>query len=124
MPCSLDGNDVLTGTSANDILSGGFGEDLIANGIGDEDSVYGGPGRDVFRLQKNGRLNIRDYRSGDDFIQLGDYLMEANIKLIYNGIGNAKLFKNGSSILASVYETNPNTFNFAIQSDEIDNVFI
>ena len=58
----LGANDVLTGTASDDILAGGFGDDLIAHGMGGTDAVYGGPGRDVFRLNSGGRLNIRDYR--------------------------------------------------------------
>lgn len=120
----LGSNDVLTGTASDDILSGGFGDDLIANGMGGNDTVYGGPGRDVFRLNAGGRLNIRDYRAGSDFIQLGNGLSESDITLLFDGINNSTLFKKGAEVLASVYGTNPNTFNFAIQSDGVDNVYI
>ncbi len=37
---------------------------------------------------------------------------------------NSGLFMKGSEVLASVYGTNPNTFNFAVQSDGVDNVYI
>ena len=121
---SLGGNDVLTGTSGNDILSGGFNDDLIANGMGGEDTVFGGPGRDVFRLNTGGKLNIRDYRAGDDFIQLGDGISESDIKMSFNGFNNTTSFQSGSEVLATVYGTNPNSFSFAQQSDGVDNVYI
>ena len=115
---------VLAGTASDDILAGGFGDDLIAHGMGGTDAVYGGPGRDVFRINSGGRLNIRDYRVGDDFIQLGNGLSQSDITLTFDGINNSTLFMKGSEVLASVYGTNPNTFNFAVQSDGVDNVYI
>ncbi|WP_063402775.1 hypothetical protein [Prochlorococcus marinus] len=115
---------MLTGTSGNDILSGGFNDDLIAHGMGGEDTVFGGPGRDVFRLNTGGKLNIRDYRDGDDFIQLGDGLSESDIQMSFNGFNNTTSFQSGSEVLATVYGVKPNSFSFAQQSDGIDNVFI
>ena len=120
----LGGNDVLTGTADDDLLHGGFGDDLIANGNGGTDLVYGGPGKDVFRLHSGGTLNIRDFRKGTDFIQLGDGLTDADVQLVFDGFNNSTSFKKGSETLASVYGTNPNDFSFAQQSEGLDNVFI
>ena len=120
----LGGNDVLTGSVIDDIIHGGFGDDLIANGNGGTDLVYGGPGKDVFRLHSGGTLNIRDFRKGTDFIQLGDGLTDADVQLVFDGFNNSTSFKKGSETLASVYGTNPNDFSFAQQSEGLDNVFI
>lgn len=121
---ALGGNDVISGTSNDDILSGGFGDDLIIGGSGGNDTAYGGPGLDVFRIASGGNLNIRDFRKGSDFIQLGNGLSEASVSLVFDGLNNATLFKVGGSTIASVYGTNPNTFSFADESDGIANVFI
>ena len=120
----LGGNDVLTGSSGDDLLHGGFGDDLIANGNGGTDLVYGGPGKDVFKLHSGGTLNIRDFRKGTDFIQLGDGMTDADVQLVYDGFNGSTSFKKGSETLASVYGTNPNDFSFAQQSEGLDNVFI
>lgn len=120
----LGGNDVLTGTANDDLLVGGFGDDLICNGNGGNDVVYGGPGRDVFKIHKGGSLDIRDFRKGNDFIQLGGGLSEQDIKLQFDGLNGATIFKNGSETLATVYGTNPNDFSFANESDGIKNTFI
>ncbi len=121
---SLGGNDVISGTSSDDILSGGFGDDLILGGSGGTDTVYGGPGQDVFRISKGGSLNIRDFRRGADFIQLADGLTEGDVTLVFDGINNATIFKAGGSTIATVYGTNPNDFSFAAESEGIRNTFI
>ena len=120
----LGGNDVLTGTANDDLLHGGFGDDLICHGNGGTDLVYGGPGKDVFKLHSGGTLNIRDFRKGTDFIQLGDGMTDADVQLVYDGFNGSTSFKKGSETLASVYGTNPNDFSFAQQSEGLDNVFI
>ena len=120
----LGGNDVLTGTSSDDLLHGGFGDDLIAHGNGGTDLVYGGPGKDVFQLHTGGTLQIRDFRKGTDFIQLGDGLTNTDVQLVFDSFSNSTAFKSGSETLALVYGTNPNDFSFAQQSEGIDNVFI
>jgi len=120
----LGGNDVLTGTAKDDLLHGGFGDDLICHGNGGTDLVYGGPGKDVFKLHSGGTLNIRDFRKGTDFIQLGDGMTDADVQLKFDGFSNTTLFMKGSETLASVYGTNPNDFSFAQQSEGIDNAFI
>lgn len=121
---TLGGNDVLTGTVNDDLLVGGFGDDLICNGNGGTDLVYGGPGQDVFQIRSGGTLDIRDFRKGNDFIKLASGLTEGDIKLQFDGLNNATLFKKGSETLAAVYGTSPLDFSFAAESDGIKNVFI
>ena len=121
---ALGGNDVLTGTANDDLLVGGFGDDLICNGNGGSDTVFGGPGQDVFTLRSGGTLNVRDYRKGSDFLKLGDGLTEADVTKVFDGLNNCTLFKKGNDVLASVYGTNPNDWSFADESDGIKNVFI
>lgn len=121
---SLGGNDVISGTSNEDILSGGFGDDLVIGGTGSSDTAYGGPGQDVFRIANGGTLNIRDYRRGADFIQLGSGLSESDVKLVFDGLNKATLFRVGGNTIASVYGTSPNDFSFAAESDGITNTFI
>jgi len=121
---SLGGNDVISGTASDDILSGGFGDDLILGGSGGDDTAYGGPGQDVFRIATGGKLNVRDYRRGSDFIQLASGLSESDVKLVFDGLNNSTLFKVNGATIASVFGTNPNDFSFAASSDGVSNVFI
>ena len=97
---------------------------MICSGNGGTDTVYGGPGKDVFTLHSGGTLNIRDYRKGADLIKLGSGLTESDVKLVTNGFDTTTEFMKGSEKLATVYGLTSNDFSFANQSDGIDNVFI
>ena len=102
------GNDVVIGTANRDLLSGGFGDDLIVGQSG-TDVVYGGPGRDVFRLRSDGTMQIRDFRSGSDFIQLDNDLSESAQDIqVLRTVGNkgSSLVLNGRTI-ADVYGVRP-----------------
>ena len=119
------GNDVVIGTASRDLLSGGFGDDLIVGQSG-TDVVYGGPGRDVFRLRSGGTMQIRDFRSGSDFIQLDNDLAESAQDIqVLRTVGNkgSSLVLNGRTI-ADVYGVLPNQLTFAEASDGIMNTFI
>ena len=120
----LGGNDVIAGTSAVDILAGGFGDDLIIGGSGESDTVYGGPGQDVFRIASGGVMNVRDFRKGADFIQLADGLTEADVSLVFDSLSESTLFKTANGTIASVYGVTPLAFSFADESDGVKNVFI
>lgn len=96
----------------------------MLGGSGGSDTVYGGPGQDVFRINRGGSLNIRDFRRGADFIQLADGLTEAEVTLIFDGLNNATNFIAGGATIATVYGTNPNDFSFATESEGIRNAFI
>ncbi|MBF9197337.1 calcium-binding protein [Microvirga terrestris] len=67
------GNDKLFGGAGDDILTGGAGNDTI---VGDKGSntFIGGSGRDVFEIAKQtGEIDtIRDFRAGQDVIDLSD----------------------------------------------------
>ena len=120
------GNDILTGTSGNDILSGGFGDDLIIGGTGGTDTVFGGPGKDVFRIAKGGTLEIRDFRDGTDMIQLDKSIVsrQKDIKLAFNGFTKSTSFTLDSKVIATVYGKQPTDFSYAISSDGVSNVYI
>jgi hypothetical protein len=120
----LGGNDVIGGTDSTDILAGGFGDDLIIGGSGDSDTAYGGPGQDVFRIGDGGSLNVRDFRKGSDFIQLADGLGEADVKLVFDGLNNATIFKTSTGVIGSVYGTSPLDWSFASETDGVKNTFI
>ena len=120
------GNDILTGTSGNDILSGGFGDDLIIGGTGGTDTVFGGPGKDVFRIAKGGTLEIRDFRDGTDMIQLDSSIVsrQKDIKFGYNAFTKTATFKLDNKVLATVYGKTASDFSYAISSDGVSNVYI
>lgn len=119
-----NGNDIIGGTSSNDIFSGGFGDDIIVGHGGGTDTAYGGPGRDVFHITKDTKLLIRDFRDGADMIQLGDGLVEKDVKIEWDGLTESSNIIHGSDVIANIYGIEPNQLSFAIQSDGIDNVFI
>ena len=120
----LNANDVLVGTSGGDILSGGFGDDLIVGVNGGSDIVYGGPGRDVFQLNLNTTLNIRDFRKGADLIQLGDLLTSSGVTMQWDSADNSTYFYQGASILAKVFGRRPTEFSYADSSSGISKVYI
>jgi len=120
----LNANDVLVGSSSNDILAGGFGDDLIVGVNGGNDTVYGGPGSDVFLLNEGTTLNIRDFRKGADMIQLGANLSDAGITKSWSGEDKITSFYSGSSLLAQVYGKTPTDFTYADSSNGMSKVYI
>jgi len=120
----LNANDVIVGTSGNDILAGGFGDDLIVGVNGGSDTVFGGPGRDVFQLNAGTTLNIRDFRKGADMIQLGSSLTSAGISLQWGGEDNITYFYQGSNILGKVFGKTPTDFTYADSSSGLSKVYI
>ena len=120
----LNASDVIVGTSANDILVGGFGDDLIVGVNGGTDTVFGGPGSDIFLLNEGTTLNIRDFRKGADLIQLGDSLNPSGITKTWSGEDNITSFYNGSSLLAQVFGKTPTDFTYADSSNGVTKVFI
>ncbi len=64
------GNDFLVGGSGQDTLLGGSGQDTLIGGAGD-DVLFGGSGRDTFVFDvASGDDLIRDFRNGQDRIEI------------------------------------------------------
>lgn len=83
------GNDTLIGNGGNDVLKGGTGEDILRGARGD-DKLIGGAGDDIFVLKKGqGTDFIRDFKSGEDRIQLQGSL----------GFGDLSFQKQGNKTL-------------------------
>ncbi len=108
----LAGNDSLVATSAGSILSGGFGQDIILAANGGIDTVYGGPGDDLFQLNLGTTLNIRDFRKGADMIQLGNGLSSSGVTLTYSSSDQSTYFNSGTALLAKVFGKVPGDFSY------------
>lgn len=73
-----EGNDVLRGDAGRDSLFGENGSDIIDTGSDDDDTPYGGPGRDVHELNGDDEY-LRD-RPGDFNRSEGDYLLVNGVR--------------------------------------------
>lgn len=101
------GDDIITGTKGDDVLSGGNGDDIISGGEGGFDRVYGGAGRDVFIIDKNTTLDIRDYRGGVDALATGkgikrSELIISEVLLASGVVANIRL-ADSEDLLGAIY---------------------
>lgn len=101
------GNDILYGGAGNDTLFGGAGDDVLIGGL-DRDVMYGGAGRDIFtffnnayvddfrdndydfsesRVGARGRDVIKDFKVGEDKIDLRSFLPSFTIVDHFTGTG-------------------------------------
>lgn len=79
----LDGNDTLLGNDGDDLLFGGEGDDLLDGGAGN-DIYIGGLGQDQFVIGGNtGTDIIRDFRVGEDSLQLSEGLDWQLLEVVY-----------------------------------------
>lgn len=101
----LGGNDVLRGGDGADWLQGGKGRDVLRGGAGD-DLLQGGAGADifVFRAMDAGHDILRDFRVGQDRLDLTDrgtvtlsvrngntILTDGDLTLVLQGVSESDL---------------------------------
>jgi len=80
-----DGDDALNGRAGDDVLKGGAGNDTLLGGVS-RDLLYGGTGSDTFDFNsiiemettRKSRDHIRDFKSGEDHIDLHDVDADIN----------------------------------------------
>jgi Ca2+-binding RTX toxin-like protein len=95
--CGGSGNDRLWGEAGDDILLGGSGDDQLVGSAGN-DTLIGSSGRDRFifesagAFQANGLDLIRDFKSGEDKIQLGGENFPALQSIFGDGFSQANEF--------------------------------
>lgn len=136
---ALDGDDSIFGTQDADILHGGFGNDIIKGhsmsdpGISAQvvqnsgkaiffdaliDHIYGGPGSDLFVLDKGTTLHVMDFRKSADAIALGKYSKEHVVLkqgLAY-GLPSTEIIDSTSNrILAVIVGSRPDSFGYALK---------
>ncbi|MBD3886802.1 hypothetical protein IFO70_34765 [Phormidium tenue FACHB-886] len=106
-----DGDNLLDGGDNSDTLNGGKGDDLIFGGKGKaSDVLSGGTGSDLFVAGRNiGLDTIKDFRSGEDTIGLGNGLKFEDLSL-WNRSGGT-VVKAGNQQIAFLQGTNANSLS-------------
>jgi RTX calcium-binding nonapeptide repeat (4 copies)/Cysteine-rich secretory protein family len=97
--CGGSGNDRLWGEAGDDILLGGSGDDQLVGSAGN-DTLIGSSGNDRFIFESAGAFQandfgldlIRDFKSGEDKIQLGGESFPALQSIFGNGFSQANEF--------------------------------
>jgi Ca2+-binding RTX toxin-like protein len=114
------GNDKLFGSGGNDTLRGGLGKDKLVGGVGADilngdrgkDNLFGGGGSDVFVIsRKKGADVIRDYKDGQDKIDLKGSLTFGSLTLTQKG--KDTVFSSGSEVLATLKGATKGQFSAA-----------
>jgi hypothetical protein len=107
-----NGDNLLLGGFDSDFLIGGYGNDTLDGGSSIYDTLVGRDGSDIFVLHRGNTQNlIRDFKDGID--RFGINLSEFNAASVTNAFnsltigtsGNAATIKNGSDLLATVFNT-------------------
>ncbi|MFL4423933.1 serralysin family metalloprotease [Serratia marcescens] len=93
------GDDIIIGNSLDNIIKGGGGSDFIFGG-GGSDILFGGAGSDTFAYSNVSESTfmkpdwIRDFISGEDFIDLTGISMDLKVVNHFTGRANEIVLKN------------------------------
>jgi Ca2+-binding RTX toxin-like protein len=99
------GNDVMLGNDVGNRLVGNDGDDVINGGLG-MDELIGGNGADTFVFDNLSEDKIRDFRSGQDHIDLSAFAIDASAIKIAGSNLFADTDGNGSYDLHLVVQGN------------------
>ncbi len=94
------GDDTLFGGKDNDVLDGGEGNDILFGDLG-SDILTGGSGRDTFVLRSGGGGDVvTDFENGVDFLGLRDGLTFAQLSITQGSAGTFISF--GEEVLVTL----------------------
>ena len=115
-----DGADRISGGDDNDFITGGAGNDLIFGDNGNDtldgnrglDTLIGGSGADTFIIRRGTNVSrIKDYRDGEDKLQLNFGLTFNDLNIVQNGTNVQVRFAGNNEFLAAIENVNVADFD-------------